>query len=143
MKEPILCYVDGDFAYFTTQSLDKQWGDDWDDAPYEHNAETPYTPCWHREKGDCQCDICKREWNKDGTPKWRIIKVAFEGMFSRPCDGAMNSRWSVRDINKKCVPWLSQPYINDNPVSIYAGTTLKKFKELILKGGGTVYEEAK
>jgi hypothetical protein len=31
----ILCYIDDDYAYFTEQSLDKQWGDDWNDAPYE------------------------------------------------------------------------------------------------------------
>jgi len=28
--------------YFTSTDLKKQWGDDWDDAPYEHNAEIPY-----------------------------------------------------------------------------------------------------
>jgi len=22
--------------------MEKQWGDDWDDVPYEHNAEPPY-----------------------------------------------------------------------------------------------------
>ena len=44
MKEPILCYVKGPWAYFTTQPLKKQWGDDWDDAPYEHNAGEPYGP---------------------------------------------------------------------------------------------------
>ena len=43
MKEK-LCYVEGNIAYFTTQDLDKQWGDDWDDAPYEHNAGLPYLP---------------------------------------------------------------------------------------------------
>ena len=39
-----LCYIEKNFAYFTTQDLEKQWGDDWDDAPYEHNAGTPYEP---------------------------------------------------------------------------------------------------
>lgn len=29
-EELRLCYVSRPWAYFTTQSLDKQWGDDWD-----------------------------------------------------------------------------------------------------------------
>lgn len=33
MTEAVLCYVDGNCAYFTTQPLDQQWGDDWNDAP--------------------------------------------------------------------------------------------------------------
>ena len=37
----VLCYVDAPWAYFTTRRLSEQWGDDWDDAPYEHNAGTP------------------------------------------------------------------------------------------------------
>ena len=38
-KEPVLCYIDQHKrAYFTTQALSKQWGDDWNDAPYEQNA---------------------------------------------------------------------------------------------------------
>ena len=27
--------------YFTSD-LENQWGDDWDDSPYEHNAGPPY-----------------------------------------------------------------------------------------------------
>ena len=30
------------YAYFTPISLDKQWGDDWNDTPFEHNAGIPY-----------------------------------------------------------------------------------------------------
>ena len=45
-----LCYVDSDeyfdapmTLYFTElEDVTEQWGDDWDDAPYEHNAGTPY-----------------------------------------------------------------------------------------------------
>jgi hypothetical protein len=53
MKEFRLCYVNGPFAYFTTKEVSEQWGDDWNDAPYEHNAGKPY------------------EWSKrDKAPKW-------------------------------------------------------------------------
>ena len=45
-----LCYVpnidDGDLScailWFTTQPADLQWGDDWNDAPWQHNAGNPY-----------------------------------------------------------------------------------------------------
>ena len=36
-----LCYIDGNKAYFT-DNFKRQRGDDWNDAPYEHNAEPPY-----------------------------------------------------------------------------------------------------
>jgi hypothetical protein len=163
-KDPVLCYVDGVFAYFTTQSLKKQTGDDWNDAPYEHNAGEPYGPCWHNEpkhrndpKGNrgwkpgtktpievgelCQCASCKRDWNKDGTPKWEIVKVAFTGDLDPPCEGHLNSPFSVDQINDKRVPWLSSPiYIRAN-IKIWAGTPISKFKELVRKSGGKIYVE--
>ena len=37
-----LCYIDGAWAYFTTQALADVIGDDWNDAPYECNAGAPY-----------------------------------------------------------------------------------------------------
>ena len=43
-----LCYVDQEDEYssittlYFTNDMEKQWGDDWDDAPYEHNSESPY-----------------------------------------------------------------------------------------------------
>lgn len=30
--------------YFTSD-IENQWGDDWDDRPYEHNAGKPYQIC--------------------------------------------------------------------------------------------------
>lgn len=48
-NDPILCYVEGNFAYFTSKPLEETSGDDWDDAPYEHNAEPPFgTPSFGR-----------------------------------------------------------------------------------------------
>jgi hypothetical protein len=147
MIDPVLCYVDDNWAYFTTQDLADQWGDDWDDAPYEHNAETPYDPCWHNEPrhvakrgGLCGCSPCLRDWTVDGKPRWEIIKVAFDGPFNRPADGHLNSPYSVQQINSGEVPWLrTSEYSNAQPVAIAAGTTLVKFCELIRRGNGTVY----
>jgi len=117
---PVLCYVDGPWAYFTTQALEDAWGDDFDDAPYEHNAGTPYGPCKHE--------------------KFEIIKVAWDGDFETPSFGHCNSPWSVEQINAGAVAWLrTSRYSPGKPVVIPAGTTMERFYALIRKGGGTVY----
>jgi hypothetical protein len=142
MPEPVLCYVDGRFAYFTTKPLDEQWGDDWDDAPYEHNAGTPYGPCWHRYREKCDCELCKRDWNEDGTPKFEITKIAFESDHETPAERADgNSTYSVKDINSGAVAWLSRSRWAANPVvpPIPAGVTVPEFIRLIEASGGTVY----
>ena len=36
-----LCYCANNNMYFTSD-MSAQWGDDWDDRPYEYNAGTPY-----------------------------------------------------------------------------------------------------
>ena len=36
-----LCYCSNNIMYFTSD-MTAQWGDDWDDCPYEHNAGKPY-----------------------------------------------------------------------------------------------------
>jgi len=123
---PVLCYVDGPWAYFTTRKLSEQWGDDWDDAPYEHNAGTPYDYSEHDKK--------------EGREPWQIIKVAWDGDFEPPSEGHYNSPWSVEQINAGAVAWLrTSRWRTGKPVIIPAGTTLERFCELIRKGGGTVY----
>ena len=161
MDTPRLCYIDNCWAYFTTQPLDKQWGDDWDDAPYEHNAGEPYTPCWHNEpkhRNDpkakrgrkpgtktpletgelCRCSSCERDWNEDGTPKYEITKVAFDAPMSPPSAPSGNSPYSVRDINAGAVAWL-RTTDRDPPVVIHAGMTIGQFADLVKQSGGTVY----
>ena len=120
MKNFKLCYIEGNFAYFTTQDLTKQWGDDWNDAPYEHNAGTPYEPY------------------KEGE-SWEIVKVAFDGDFETPADIAgHNSSYSVEMINKGAIAWLTQRW-SETKVSIHAGASIHQFISLIEIGGGTVY----
>lgn len=124
-----LCYVDGPWAYFTSGDLAKQWGDDWDDAPYEHNAGTPYH------------DISTK--NADGT--WTsepvtITKVAWSGPFETPADrSGLNSRYSVRDINRGDVAWLAPSNWVENARAIPAGISLGEFAERIKEAGGKVY----
>jgi hypothetical protein len=94
-KTPVLCYVDGNVAYFTTQPLEEANGDDWNDTPYEHNAGTPYR--WSAES----------EHDKLKTP-CEITSVYFIGPFQRPEDFCRRDSggWCVDDINRGLVPWL-------------------------------------
>lgn len=164
MTQPMLCYVKEPWAYFTTQPLDKQWGDDWNDAPYEHNAEEPYEPCWHNlprwrndptakrgwrkgtqtplEVGElCQCDSCLRDWNEDGTPKWFITKLAWDGRLNTPSCNHYNSPWSVEQINAGAVAWLTSTPDVKPIVVIHAGATIEEFIEKVKQAGGKVYRE--
>jgi hypothetical protein len=124
--EPVLCYIEGCWAYFTTQELSEQWGDDWNDASYEHNAEEPYE----------YAPLCAEE----GQIPWTITKVAFDGDFVAPCQERFPSQLSVEQINAGCVPWLRlNAWRSNKPVIIPAGTTLDRFCELIRESGGHVY----
>lgn len=154
-KDYYLCYIEGNFAYFTN-NLEKQWGDDWDDKPYEHNAGRPY------EHHDTE-----------------VVKVAFESYLETPAEiASINSNYSVEDINNKETPWLSgekgfsvkeiemftgkdwnelsknnplefykltNEIINEmkenmsNKVEIYAGTTLTNFVQKIVKNDGEIF----
>jgi len=121
----VLCYVCGQWAYFTTRKLSEQWGDDWNDAPYEHNAGTPYEYYEHDKK--------------EGREPWAILKVDFDGDFEAPCEGHNNSPWSVEQINAGAIAWLRTSKWNKTQVIIPAGTTLARFCELIAQGGGQTY----
>ena len=122
---PRLCYVEESWAFFTTQPVADQWGDDWNDVPYEHNAERPY------------------EWRPHSEPKakWEIRKVAWEGPFETPADVAgCNSGYSVEMINRGCVAWLAPSRWADNPAPpIHAGATLEEFCSAVVAAGGTIY----
>lgn len=122
-----LCYIDKPWAYFTSMDdIGKQWGDDWNDAPYEHNAGSPYEYGNH--------DKAK------GREPWEVKKIAFDGDFNAPCDFCYNSPYSVEQINAGVVAWLSTSAYAQKPVKvIHAGATLSDFISFIQENGGTVY----
>lgn len=128
-----LCYIDSDksCAYFT-DNFEKQWGDDWDDAPYEHNAGTPYES-WNELVKDSE-NIFEKEWEVHPI---KIKKVHFETndyTEHTPCTGELNSPYSVKDINRGVVAWLWT-----DKFSISAGTTLEEFIKTIQNNGGEIY----
>lgn len=131
-KEPVLCYIDQHKrAYFTTQALSKQWGDDWNDAPYEQNARPPYD-------------------DREEPQKWKITVVAYQHpKYETPADFAIiasEGRWepaphsgySVEMINRKNVAWLADVWSSreDALEPIFAGTPLSQFLQIIRGTGG-------
>lgn len=125
-----LCYVKDNWAYFTTRAVEDQWGDGWNDAPYEHNAGEPYC-------------FLPRDKHMEVAP-WEIVKIAWSGAFDAPCDHHLNSPFSVERINNKTVPWLYiqswMKAVKGVPTSIFAGANLQEFRDFIHGNGGVVYE---
>ena len=115
-KEYKLCYIDGNKAWFT-DNFEKQWGDDWNDEPYEYNAGEPYDS-WYEE-------------NKRHKINHKTLYFETAEWETKPCDVG---RFSVEDINKKAVAW-----IHTDDFNILAGTTYERFIEIIEKYGGQVY----
>lgn len=117
-----LCYADENWAWFTTCPPGKQWGDDWGDVPFEHNAGTPY------------------EWSPTaGTPEYQIVKVAWSGPFMLPNSEYSNSPFSVKNINAGHIAWLRPNCVDDNIRLIGASVSLESFVSLIKAAGGDVY----
>ena len=117
-----LCYVCSDVAYFTTLPLADQWGDDWDDAPYEHNAGLPY------------------EWYEESKhDEYQIYSLIYKFPdYHTPGETMANSPYSVNSINNGNVAWLSNPF-NSKIKPVHAGVTPQEFAVLIQKAGGTIY----
>jgi hypothetical protein len=108
-----LCYIRYGRAFFCEKEPSEVWGDDWNDAPYEHNAGWPYDP---------------------------HVAVMYDGDFDTPDTHMLNSSYSVEMINAKNVPWLkSNRYSSAPPFQIWAGATLAEFVDIVLSNGGTVY----
>ena len=100
-------YVEGEkeyYAYFTDLTdLQEQWGDDWDDTPYEHNAGCPYDSMGKNEHTILKVPFTVVSENNNGYSHW----VKF------PCDyGNGNSPFSVEGINAGAVPWIFVNYYN-------------------------------
>lgn len=122
--DPVLCFIQGDKAFFTTRPLSEQWGDDWNDIPYEHNAGTPYT--W------------RESYRERGIPPYDIIEIYWEGPFLRP-EGYRVSNVSVEMINRGDIAWLRPDFAPDDTPPIPAGTTLTRFKQIIKAAGGAIW----
>ncbi|WP_250479048.1 MULTISPECIES: hypothetical protein [unclassified Caballeronia] len=112
-----LCFVRVPWAFFTRVALDRQWGEHWDQAPYELHAGLP-----------------------DSSRIHPILKVAFDGPFFPPDAGRNGHSLSVRELNEGAAPWLrTEGNFHGEPVHIMAGVTLRQFHLLVSMAGGTLY----
>lgn len=111
IKDYQLCYVADNFAWFT-DNFKNQWGDDWNDAPYQHNAGEPY-----------DSDVNGKPINH--------VKVGFDDYtLHTPEDN--NCVCSVKQINSGEYPWFDKPrYYPSSKPAIYAGTTLDDFLNIL------------
>ena len=75
----------GNVVRFYLGENGKQWGDDWDDAPYEHNAERVY---------------------EDYVKATKDIAFTYDDIVLEPCDGVSDSHYSKQDMIKRKVPCL-------------------------------------
>jgi len=115
-----LCYAEGDWSegklYFT-EKFDDQWGDDWNDVPYEHNAGQPY------EEDDR-----------------RVISIYFEGGdFIFPNHNQCNSQFSVEDINKGDIPWLRPAEWADHECRIRGGDRMAEVLTKLRYHGAKIF----
>ena len=125
-------YIEGKqeyYAYFTPVPLNKQWGDDWDDAPYEYNAEIPYDDVYDENDERTEIEIVRVPFYIPYDGGW---SVRF------PKDwGGDNSPFCVRDINAGAVAWIfchgGHRKSNTDSVAIHAGCSPAEFVEKINK----------
>ncbi len=123
-----LCYVEGNKAWFTN-NFEKQWGDDWNDRPYECNAGEPYNH-WLEEIPH-KPPTYEKQYKRHEI-KHKILFFEVENWNDqRPCD---MGRYSVEDINKQAVAWIHTDKFN-----ILAGTTYENFIDIIEKNDGRIY----
>lgn len=123
-EEYKLCYIDGNKAWFTN-NFNKQWGDDWNDAPYEDNAGEPY---------DYWMELIE---NNEGKYKHYEIKhkcIYFETNDWTERKASDLGNFSVEDINEQRVCWLCT-----DKFDIFAGITYENFKKIIKENNGKIY----
>ena len=130
------------YLYFTND-MEKQWGDDWDDAPYEYNAETPYDS----ETDILQVPVCIDYYKlmkayEDDNAYDKVLKKYpnyNKADIKLPSDwGGCNSPFCVDDINGGAVAWLyatlRKGYSVWKHIAIHAGenpqTVMKKIKDI-------------
>lgn len=128
-----LCYIDGNKAWFTND-FKHCWGDDFDDRPYEHNAEEPYDH-WSELIEDNK-ELRKRVFINHPIELKTLYFETNDWSERRPCDGYTNSPYSVSDINKGAIAWLHTDKYN-----IQAGTTMEEFIKTIKNNGGYIYKK--
>jgi len=116
MSDYKLCYCRNNILYFT-DNFEEQWGDDWNDAPYEHNAGDPY------EYIEGETDLNKHHGHI------RYIAFLTDYTVYEPCELPCQPSYSVQQINKGMAPWL----FSNTTGALNAGATIEEAKDWLKK----------
>lgn len=117
-----LCFARDNVLHFT-DNFENQWGDDWDGAPANCNAGEPYG---------------YDEVMYGGKNCGHIRYIGFSGGC---CDYESVNRYSVEEINRLRLPWLSSGWGRYMTV-LKAGATMEE-AEKFLQDCGAYYGELK
>jgi len=124
--DSVLCFISRPRAYFTTQVLGDQFGDNWTDKPWTE-AGGPYL---------------HRHYNPEHKPnKWEIYKIAYDGFWTLPYKIYPDTNHpTVSSINDdKSTPWLRSEMATPQEIVVMAGTALSDFCKLMRANGGNAY----
>ena len=95
------------------------WGDDWDDAPYEHNAGKVYSE-YVKATADVafplKCDVCEA------------------------CEGYGNSPFSKEDMKNRKVPCITVKYKSRLSAEIHFEDDFESVLKSVTDCGGTLLE---
>lgn len=112
-------------AFFTKLDMLEQWGDDWNDAPYDCNAGEPYE--------ETEGDIIEVPFAFVGSEDDEGYFSTYPLEYKLPKEyGGYNCPWSVEDINLGAVPWLFIKDMSNRHVPavvIMAGISPVEFRE--------------
>ena len=96
-----LCFADNGFLYFTNKKAKYVRGDDWNDAPLEHNASEPYL-----DDVELYAIVETRQPFNDN----RVL--TYDEIMAE--SGVLNSEYSVDDVNTNGnIPWAKIEILND------------------------------
>ncbi len=111
-QELIDCEIKGNLIRLYLGKNGKQWGDDWDDKPYEHNAERVYD---------------------EYVEKIVDVSINFECEVNEPADFADggNSQWRREDFIKGKTYAFMITNENGHSIMIYFGETLENILKRI------------
>ena len=112
-------------------TLKSNGGDEWNDKPYEHNADRPYIH-WSELVEDNE-DVLKRKWKEHPIELEEIFFETHDWSERKPCDVG---RFSVEEINRGAVAWVAT-----DKFCIQAGTTMKDFIDIVTKNGGSIWKK--
>lgn len=126
-------YISGEqeiYAYFTPLPLEEQWGDDWNDSPYEYNAGLPYDDVTDEVKESETCPGVKYVSKSHEITIIRIPFIIKSWNTKLPKDYGYNSPFCVDDINRGAVAWMyDYNWETKKSIVIHAGENPLQFKK--------------